>query len=89
MILHNPHNETTVDLAERHVATAGVAQWFGYGHLPEHLQRVSALFQHLAADLLAELEDTPELTVALRELLAAKDAAVRCAVLKQRAAETG
>lgn len=52
-------------------------RWFEYGHLPEHLQRVSRPFCDLAHTLCAELETGPERTVALRKLLEAKDAAVR------------
>lgn len=52
-------------------------KYFNYGHLPEHLQRVSAPFQVLAEKIAAEGKDPAETTVALRKLLEAKDAAVR------------
>ena len=40
---------------------------FAYKHLPDHLQRISMPY--------------PELTISLRKLLEAKDAAVRAAVI--------
>ena len=52
-------------------------RWFVYEHLPEHLQAVSEPFWQLAVQICAECEPGPELTVALRKLLEAKDAAVR------------
>lgn len=55
-------------------------QYFAYEHLPERLQQVSRRFHDLAHDLVADLPLGPELTVALRKLLEAKDAAVRSAV---------
>jgi hypothetical protein len=62
-----------------HPATEGVLRYFDYEHLPAHLQEVSKPFGDLARDLAQKL-DGPELTVALRKLLEAKDAAVRAAV---------
>lgn len=73
-------------MADRHPSTTGVLRWFEHAHLPEHLAQVSGRFADLADDLVDALPDSPELTVALRKLLEAKDAAVRCAVAK--AAET-
>ena len=52
-------------------------KWFEYGHLPPHLQEVSAPFGDLAFALVETVEPGPERTVALRKLLEAKDAAVR------------
>lgn len=89
MLLESSLTGERVDLRERHPAVAEVAQWFDCGHLPEHLQLVSALFRNLAVDLLKALPDGPELAVALRKLVEAKDAAVRQAVLKQKRAEGG
>lgn len=57
---------------------------FSYAHLPEHLQERSARFARLAQELVEDApqgRDDAELTVALRKLLEAKDAAVR-AVLR-------
>lgn len=59
-----------------------IVQFFDYEHLPIHLQQVSAPFGKLAKSIVAELPQCPERTVALRKLLEAKDAAVRCMVWK-------
>lgn len=57
-------------------AVSHVLKFFKYDHLPEKLQEVSAPFCELAHKV-AALADNPEVTVALRKLLEAKDAAVR------------
>lgn len=54
--------------------------WFEYGHLPDHLQEISAPFATLADHVTRTVEPGPERTVALRKLLEAKDAAVRATV---------
>lgn len=56
--------------------------FFGYAHLPEHLQAVSRPFGELAAQVVETLPRNPERTVALRKLLEAKDAAVRALLAK-------
>lgn len=61
--------------------TEHVLQFFGYAHLPERLQAVSAPFHDLAFDLASSQPGGPELTVALRKLLEAKDAAIRHVVV--------
>lgn len=66
---------------ERHPATAHFKPLFHVGHLAEPLQHVSALFRDLAVELLANLDDGPELSAGLRKLLEAKDCCVRSAVL--------
>jgi hypothetical protein len=55
-------------------------KWFDYGHLPEHLQKISGMFYPIACAIESELEPGPEREVAFRKLLEAKDAAVRAAV---------
>ena len=55
-------------------------QWFGFDHLPEHLQTISAPFSVLAHHVAETLPRNAERTVALRKLLEAKDAAVRAAL---------
>ena len=67
---------TTRDI---HPSTEAVLQYFNFSHLPEPLRSVSEPFCDLAGDLADKLTG-PELTVALRKLLEAKDAAVRAAV---------
>lgn len=79
-----------------HPATEAILRHFAYDHLPPHLAEVSRPFCQLAhalaatepnveepshLDTLAEAPlDGPELTVALRKLLEAKDCAVRAAL---------
>lgn len=61
-----------------HPASVHVLQFFEHEHLPPHLAAVSRPFHGLAHALVDEHQlDGPELTVALRKLLEAKDAAVR------------
>lgn len=57
-------------------------QFFGYEHLPAHLQGVSRPFGELAMQLVIGLPRNPERTVALRKLLESKDCAVRAALWK-------
>lgn len=64
-----------------HPATEHILQFFTYEHLPPHLKQLSEPFCVLAHSLARTSElDGPELTVALRKLLEAKDAAVRARV---------
>jgi hypothetical protein len=70
----------TDPVALRHQATLDVLRWFDYDHLPPHLQAVSQPCHDLAFNLASALPDGPELTIALRKLLEAKDAFVRQAV---------
>lgn len=57
-------------------AVEHVLKHFRYEHLPAHLAIVSKPFAELANQV-AHSADNPEVTVALRKLLEAKDAAVR------------
>lgn len=59
-----------------------IMQFFGYDHLPKHLQMVSKPFCELAEWVHTELPRCAERTVALRKLLEGKDAAVRTLVFK-------
>jgi len=67
--------------AGRHLGVRHFEPLFSYKHLPEHLQLISQPFSALAEKLLAALQDGQELSVCLRKLLEAKDAAVRQAML--------
>lgn len=67
-------------LGEAFNAGDHIAKYFGFAHLPPHLQPISMSFASLAVGLLDNLPRNPERTVALRKLLEAKDAAVRAAV---------
>lgn len=64
-----------------HPAVQHIAQFFSYSHLPENLKSISKPFCDLAAQVML-LPDNPEKSIALRKLLEAKDAAVRCALAK-------
>lgn len=54
-----------------------ILQFFAYKHLPNELQIISREFAKLAVHLVKTLPRNPERTVALRNLLNAKDCAVR------------
>jgi hypothetical protein len=60
--------------------TEPIMQFFSYGHLPDHLQRISRPFAELAERIVETLPRNAERTVALRKLLEGKDAAVRAAI---------
>ncbi|NOT09270.1 MAG: hypothetical protein HOP28_13830 [Gemmatimonadales bacterium] len=60
-----------------HPSTRGLLRFFAFGHLPPHLQEISAPFGVLAQQVAERAPENPETTVALRKLLEAKDCAVR------------
>ncbi len=68
-----------MDESDIHPATQAVLAFFAYEHLPPHLAAVSRPFAKLANDVATTLAG-PEVTVALRKLLEAKDCAVRAAI---------
>lgn len=76
------------DAPRYHPAVAGVLRFFEFDHLPPGIIRDTAQefhgFAHLVADTFINHSD-PELTYGLRDLLRAKDCAVRCAVLVEKA----
>lgn len=55
-----------------------ILKFFKFDHLPEELRVVSEPFCLLAHAIADDLPDCAEKSVALRKLLEAKDAAVRC-----------
>lgn len=67
---------------DRHPATTQLLRWFDYGHLPPHLQLISAVTSNAAAMMVKALPDGPELSAGLRHLLEAKDCFVRAAIDK-------
>lgn len=71
----------------RHPATVQLLGFFAYEHLPPFLQAISAPCHDLAFDMAGTLPDGPELTVALRKLLEARDAFVRQALVVKQLAE--
>lgn len=65
----------------RHPATRNLTRWFTYQHLPASPARdVSVSCAHLAATMVEQLPDGPELSAGLRHLLEAKDCFVRAAI---------
>ncbi len=59
-----------------------LAQFFRHDHLPQKLAEISRPFGELAAKLEEMLPDNPEATLALRNLLEAKDCAVRASIFE-------
>lgn len=62
-----------------HPAVKNVLQWFESDHLPSHLQEVSKKFEEIA-HWLAEHGKGSQVTLALYDLLSAKDKAVRSVI---------
>ena len=77
--VRNPDVEAGSIMPELDPATEQVLRFFGYSHLPPHLQDVSAPMFDMALSMARRL-DGPELTAGLRKLLEAKDCFVRAAV---------
>ena len=73
-----------MDWSDRHPSTAHFGPLFAYEHLNPSLGSVSAECAALAASLIAQLPDGPELSAGLRKLLEAKDCFVRAALGKPR-----
>jgi hypothetical protein len=69
-----------MDLEGRHPATVNIVRYFTFDHLPEPMRTISADNYELAAAMVRELPDGPELTTGLRKLLEAKDCFVRAAL---------
>ena len=62
---------------DEQIAADPILKFFGYAHLPLHLQGASKPFADLALEIVTNVPRNAERTVALRKLLEAKDAAVR------------
>ena len=71
-------------ITDRHPATDHLLGLFEHGHLPQRLAEVSEHCEHVAVEMVAALNDGPELTAGLRKLLEAKDCFVRQAVLDSK-----
>lgn len=72
---------TPAEAAEgHHPGVVQLARYFEFEHLPEDLQAVSRPCGLLAAGMIDNLPDGPELTTGLRKLLEAKDCFVRAAL---------
>jgi hypothetical protein len=57
-----------------------ILRYFGYKHLPPHLQGISAAFFSVADEMDTALPDCAEKSAGLRKLLEAKDCMVRAAM---------
>ena len=71
---------TILDLTDRHPSTQQIMKFFAYDHLKSEQQRISKPLGQLAALMLENLDDSPELTAGLRKLLEAKDCFVRASL---------
>lgn len=80
--MHGLAIESEREPKDFHPSVQGVLQFFHYEHLPPKLQAVSMPFCEMALDLAYGLPSNAETTVALRNLLLAKDAAVRSLLFK-------
>ena len=69
-----------MQLEGRHPSTTSIARYFGYEHLKTPLRQVSEQCHDLAAAMISDLPDGPELTTGLRKLLEAKVCFVRAAL---------
>lgn len=75
-------------LVHRHPSTLHMARMLRPNvNLRGEFLIISQMCAELAADMIETLDDSPELTAGLRKLLEAKDAFVRCAVLKAQGPE--
>lgn len=66
-----------------HDSTDYLIQYFEYGHLPSHLQCVSAPFHSLAHQIVNTTPRNAERTAGLRKLLEAKDCIVRAMISRE------
>ena len=78
----------TIDVSDRHPTIQDFAQWFDYDHLPEHLKPFSQQCYDLAANMISDLPDSPQLSLGLQKLLEAKDCFVRASVQHAQAIAT-
>lgn len=74
-----PADEQLRDQIELDLMNLGerMLQWFKFSHLPPKLQKASWPYAVLAIQLVKQLPQNAERTVALRKLLESKDCAVR------------
>lgn len=70
----------SLDLGARDPQIANILRWFEAGHLAGPLRAVSVMFRNLAWALVTSLSDDDELLDCLRNLLRAKDSAVRAQI---------
>jgi len=71
-------NVTPPQRPARHFSVEEKLRWLEPNpNLPPHLHAIAGQFQTLAVQLLVQIEDHPQLTLALQHLIDAKDCAVR------------
>lgn len=71
----------SINTLGRHPATAHVAQLFAYEHIAHtEAREIAHAFYSFVELLLDTIDDGPELTVTLRKLVEAKDAACRAVI---------
>lgn len=75
--LHPTGSAHPASFTPEQLSSDPILKFFGYTHLPPHLQVASVKFYELASHIIATTPRNAERTVALRKLLEAKDAAVR------------
>lgn len=68
------------EFADRHPATVNLLRQFRYDHLPAALVPVGSSCASLAYQMVDDINDGPELSFALRQLLVATDAFIRAAM---------
>jgi hypothetical protein len=77
-------NVTPPQRQVRHFSVEEKLRWLEPNpNLPPHLHVIAGQFQGLALDLLEQIEDSPQLTLALQHLIDAKDCAVRAKIAEQ------
>lgn len=84
-IFHNTENTAKIELIKAGKEAEGWLRWFDTSHLPAHLAAIVEDFGRLAAGLASVYPPSAELTTAIRQLVQAKDSAVRAAVLFKEA----
>lgn len=80
-IFHNTENTAKIELIKAGKEAEGWLRWFDTSHLPAHLAAIVEDFGRLAS----VYPPSAELTTAIRQLVQAKDSAVRAAVLFKEA----
>ncbi len=70
------------EFSDRHPAVVEALRWLDCGHLPEKLRIVAEIIASGVRETLPLVDDGPQLTRALHDLIAAKDALVRQRILR-------
>lgn len=66
-----------IALRSKDMIDASMGKWFGYDHLPEHLQETSKHFHELYTWIIKNISDGHQANEGLDRLLEAKDCIVR------------